>query len=655
MATSATQPGRISEENEYLVLPIKKRIRYDMKKNLLHVIGLLVVSHLLLVSASLAQEKVKPGRIPIADLEMKQYALDTTAHAVVLYDKGHLHSNTHDFTRHLRLKILKPAGTSYANFQVKTTARSDIHGSTFNLVNGQIEETKLTKENIFKEEIVEGYYVYKLFFPSVRPGSVLELRYSFAGLPFEWRFQERIPVVYNELILEPTGSVDYKKTVFGNHPIKNKGYSWIATDVPAFLEEPYMCHYSNYLTHFKFDIRSIFIPGFIHVNVASSWEKIGERLMEMAAFGGVIKNSPFVNAKANEIKKSDAPILEKVHAAYDYIQENIKWNGWTTEFASANYWSNFKTNHSGNSAEVNLLLIALLQKAEINAYPVIMSTRDNGLLNPTSASLTGLNYVVAYVKTDDIELLLDATEPDLIPGILPDRCRNISAYVIDPPGGWWIDTSRGRGNNRKQFILIKPDAENNFIAEVTNTHQDYDYLEWIKKFKETGSEEAYKRFVIANNMQAKITHCEISVDKTKLKASEKRTIDLTNSEVLQDLGSETLINPFLFADILNPFKNEKRQHPVDFIYPRSRSIIISVKIPENYTLRKLPESCMIAPESGGAIFSLVSTLNANLLTIVCTFKIEKQIFVPNEYPELRRFFTETYRKISQPLQIDKKT
>lgn len=626
-----------------------------MKRNLHYSFTLLTLILFISPAGLFAQQNIKLGPVSIEDLKMTYYAADTTAHAVILYDKGHLESTTRMFTRHVRLKVLKQGGTAYANFQVSARSASDIQGSTFNLVGGQIQQTKLAKENVFKEEILDGFYTYKIFFPSVKPGSIIELKYSFMGLPPEWRFQERIPVIYSELVLEPTRWMNYKTTKFGNHPLENNGFSWVARDVPAFQEEPFMSHFSNYLIHFRFDIRPTIIRGGVHFHVDSNWEKIGEQFIAFRLFGGVLRNSAFLNDKAKELGESDAPLMEKIHAAYDYIKENIKWNGWATKLATENFAANFKKNHTGNSAEINLLLTALLQKAGIKTHPVLLSTRDSRLLNPANPTLTDLNYVIACVKTDSIELLLDATEPELVPGLIPERCRNVMAFVVDPPGGWWIETNRGTGHNRKLVILIRPDTAGNFIGQITNTHENYDYLEWIKKYNEIGSEENYARFVMAESNEAPVKKSKLIIEKEKLRATDTRTVGLSNTQYVQDLGDEIFISPFLFSDITNPFRNENRQHPIDFIYPRSRSILISVQIPQNYILRNLPEPCRIAPASGGASFTLTSSYNNNLVTIICNFTIEKQIFAPAEYTALRNFFVEVQQKISQPLQIDKKT
>ena len=67
----------------------------------------------------------------------------------------------------------------------------------------------------------------------------------------------------------------------------------------------------------------------------------------------------------------------------------------------------------GNAADINLLLVAMLNKAGIEANPVILSTRENGFIAMAHPSLSDCNYVVARAVVDGKQILLDATEPNL--------------------------------------------------------------------------------------------------------------------------------------------------------------------------------------------------------------------------------------------------
>jgi len=613
------------------------------------------------VAPAQSMDNTKFGRVSQKEMEMERYEDDPSAHAVVLFDRGKLNGNTGSFTRHVRIKILSAGGLGYANFTVRSPSKSDIHGITFNLEGGQVVETSLSNDNIFKEEIVDGFSIYKIFMPNVKPGSVVDLRYSFDGLPQQWRFQERIPVVYSEIFLEPTTVVIFKKTMYGNEPVSSPdNMRWIARKVPALMEEPMMCNYSNYLTHFKFDIQAINFPGNryfspLYLEVSSSWEKVGERLWENDFFGGVAKESPFLNAKAKTIKDSNEPVVKKIQAAVAYVQENIKWNGAEGLYASRDYWANFTRNHTGNSAEINLFLLALLKKSGINAYAAVMSTRDHGLLNQWSASISSLNYVVVFVRDNGTEMVIDATDDDLVPGILPERCRNISAFVIDKPGGWWIDTTLGHANSRKVFIQLDLTDLKGPMAHITTTHEAYDYLQWIKTFEDYGSENSYIEARRAKSTDVDIVSCTTSVDKMKMKAVETLKVSLAGSDYVHNLGQEVLINPYVFMDITHPFQSEGRKHPIDFITGRTRNTIVSIKIPDGLTLRKVPERLALRTETEGAMFSFEASVTNNVLSIKCNFAITRQIFTEAEYVSLRTFFTEVHRKLSEEILFDRKS
>jgi hypothetical protein len=87
-----------------------------MKKTRLFLKSFLMLLFFSTSLESLAQEKIRFGSIGIEDLQMMRYDLDSSARAVVLYDKGHLDADTHLFTRHLRLKVIESVGTSYGQF-----------------------------------------------------------------------------------------------------------------------------------------------------------------------------------------------------------------------------------------------------------------------------------------------------------------------------------------------------------------------------------------------------------------------------------------------------------------------------------------------------------------------------------------------------------
>ncbi|HEX8041132.1 MAG TPA: DUF3857 domain-containing protein [Chryseosolibacter sp.] len=613
-------------------------------------------------SSAIAQQSkpIQFGTVTSSEMKMSLYEKDTTAPAVILHDEGYFNGNRFEFTRHVRIKILTEAGTSFGNFTIRVPSKSYMDGYTFNMENGLLRKTKLERSNIYNEEIVDGFDVYKVFFPAVKPGSVIDFRYTHMGLPFEWRFQEVIPVVYNHLTLESTSNVYYKKVFYGLEKITEvKDNEFVAENMPAIKVEPLMNHYSNYVTRFQFDVETVSFPRWnFYRDFSTKWEKVGKRLMEHEFFGGVINGCAFLNEKAREIEQGKAAIPEKISAAVDYIRQNIKWNNNFGVIAPKSFREDFKTNHSGNSATINLLLITLLKKSGVKVYPLVLSTRDNGMINPLSASLNKLNYVVAFVKDGDRSILVDATNAHTVPGILPEHCLNTVGWAIEEgESGELIDLTPGRANMLKRFIMIKPNESNELIAEVTSTYGDYAYLDWIAEFEKNGSEKSYGDVLKTKHPDAQIdSYAVVSQDTANLKASERAVLSLSGTPSLESIGDrEFSLNPFVFNDFVNPFRSTGRAFPIDFIYPRKRSVIVSIELPPGYELKSCPQSSRIDYPGGKAAFIFLSSVANNRVSIRCDFTVRQTLFTEDEYETMKAFFTGVINKLNESVQIVNKT
>ena len=125
---------------------------------------------------------------------------DTAASAVVLnefgeafFDEGGNYNLL--FKYHIKIKILKKAGLGYADIEIplmkdegKVELLRSVKASSFNLVNGVVDEIPLKNTNIFSEKLNKRYDVKKIAIPGVRVGSVIELQYVLES-PFIFNFR----------------------------------------------------------------------------------------------------------------------------------------------------------------------------------------------------------------------------------------------------------------------------------------------------------------------------------------------------------------------------------------------------------------------------------------------------------------------------------
>ena len=428
-----------------------------------------------------AQEapKIKFGKVSEEELKMAVYEPDTTVAAVILFDDGRssvrydVNKNRFmlSFDRFLRIKILKQSGTSWGTFMISlyssTQAKEDlgdVDGITFNLENGKIEKVEMKKDAIFKERENKYWEMARLSLPSVKVGSIIDLKYTINSPLLwnlrTWKFQYSIPVkwsqydvIYPEYFKYNHSSLGYHRLNSQNQGTKNENinytatyetsgsfmsgggqrekvnktisymantYNYTAKEVPAMKEEPYLTTLENFTTKMKFELAN---TDFTKINgefknYTNTWTTISNELLNDEDFGGQINGGNFVEDVVKELTTGKATEMDKAIAIYSHIQNTVKWDEFKSYMPTTSLRKTYNDKH-GNSAELNLLLLVMLQKVGISAYPVILSTRDHGLLSPVHATLSDCNYVI-------VKAIIDKTlfcSMLLIPDYRPDSSR----------------------------------------------------------------------------------------------------------------------------------------------------------------------------------------------------------------------------------------
>jgi hypothetical protein len=609
---------------------------------------------LLIVCNGYGQKAISFGKVSLEELNMSRYENDTTAEAVILSDIGKLDGNSLKFNRHIRIKVLKKSGLGWGNWTFNTPSKSDFKLAVFNLQNNEIVKEKIESTSIYKEEIIKEFEVYKVFAPSVRVGSIIDISYWHMGPPIEWRFQERIPVVYSELTLEQTDRINFSKTFFGLEAVETvTPYKWRSQNMRAFKTEPYLNNYINYITKFAIQLESISFPGF-YLAYSTSWRKIIDNLFLIETFGGVLNGSGFLNDAAKQIKAKNLPVDKAIEEAHAYVQKNIKWNGNKSLFATTSFKRNFTENHSGNSAEVNLALIVLLNKIGINTLPVALSTRDNGLLVEFSPAFNKLNYVVAYVDHENTSLFLDATSEYNVPGILPEHCLNGRGLLIKKENEQWFTLAGKYKGSKSQYTDLTIQKDGEATATISRNYSGYSFLNWAEDLKTTNADaEIVKNKLQKEYPNVKIENLEINLE-NKGSLNGREVLKANVSEQLIDAGDEYLFNPFvLFEYSENPFKAETRRNPVDLAYPRDIKSTVTVRIPNEFVVKKIPSSVKFTTADGSANFTFLSNATSGKLEFMVQIKLNKYIFTEDEYLELRQFFSKVIEVMNTPVTFSK--
>ena len=206
-----------------------------MKKIIL--CALVIILAGLQVAAQTISVNKRWGKVSKEEVEMTEYQLDTAATALILFEKKHV---TVDFTAtgdigqtievHKRIKILKEDGIDWGDFVImrylSSTARENVLGIevvTYNMENGKVVTTKMSKDFIYEEEYSSNYHKISFYAQDVKVGSVIEVKYKVTS-DIYWKiddiyFQKTIPVNMAEVEVRVPGMFTFNKKLRGSHHV----------------------------------------------------------------------------------------------------------------------------------------------------------------------------------------------------------------------------------------------------------------------------------------------------------------------------------------------------------------------------------------------------------------------------------------------------
>lgn len=596
---------------------------------------------------------VKFGEVSLDELKMTKYESDTSASAVILCDYGFFNSNQYQFTQVTRIKILKKEGYIWANRVFPANKNAFVRGITFNLENDEIIESKLKPESIFREKIYGNIERIRITMPNVKVGSVIDIEFVYSWLPQIWRFQQLIPIKYSELKIENDQNVSFRKNIFGFEPLKvNENNHWIAENMPAFKPEPYISSSENYMTKIEFDILEV-KSGMYYEAVTTTWEDLSDFLYDNTFFGMPMRNSSHLNKISKEIINNAKTDEDKLRLAHEFIK-TFKWNKYESLYTSNSSIGFVMDNHSGNSADINIALIQLLEKLGFDVSAVLLSTRENGFLSLAYPSLNKLNYVIAKINFNDKQLLMDGTEVYAPYYLLPEHCLNLYGHLYNRNKSEFVDLSPERKDKEMIYYNLTLDENLKLSGTLNYQRNDYAALDFRKKYHNFSSQDSYLEDMINEFPGLNILSFDIeNLDSLYLPIKDKYEIELKNQ--VDEVGENLYFYPMLLDRIKdNPFKIEQRNYPIDFIHNFEKTYVATIIIPENFEIAGFPEVInMKLPDNSAYFYYQVSNIGKS---IQFSFKygINKTVFVEDEYQNIKEFYNQIIAKHAEPIILKRK-
>lgn len=638
----------------------------------------LLLTAIILLTSELSAQKapMKWGQIPPEDIAMTTYEADPDAEAVVLGDYAVIDIDLSrdyyvNYTYHIRTKILTKEGVDRASVKIPFYKKERIIGLQAQTINnGQV--TKVDRKNIFDEKVTDRYNRKSFAFSDVQVGSIIEYKYTLQstniGVLDSWYFQGDTPVRHSECRFTIPEQLEYiilsnldrefdiredKNSKIGNDNVIT--YRFVMGNIEGLKEEPFITTMSDYYNNIKFQLATLIHQGTgYRQKYMEDWPDLIKTWWEHDSAGKQVKN------KMNHKKiLKDAQVLtmgisdpkKKAEALYKFVQNAYTWNERFSDYIDENKLNTAYEKKAGNSAVINLSLLACLQDAGIEAYPVRLSTRSYGKIQKLYPIVEQFNHIIIFAKIRDKEYLLDAIDKDLIFNTLHPLSLNGEGLLMK------------QKQKEHKWIFLTPSKTNEVVninlnlngdepaAELTGVYTGY--RAWNKRYqKDKQDEEDYIENRLGDLYDFEIKSVEFNTDKPERFAE---VIKLKVEDAVTKSADVIYINPLLMEQTDERIFNlKKRTYPVDIAYPYSEKYILNCPIPDGYEVETQPENIkFVLPDNSGTYLYMIEVKN-NILQLRCEESLKKSIYMPDEYEALKGFFDMIFDKEAEQIILKKK-
>ena len=509
-----------------------------------------------------------------------------------------------------------------------------VKATAFNMEGGKVVKTSLKKSEIVKKKIDEHNYLVEFTVPNVKEGTVIEYEYTIHSQLFwqlrDWYAQCEIPVVYAKLDMNipsylifniedhgiqrltytcTAGSLSFKldsDPLAKQTQVKTNHYVYIGRNLMAMPKDDYVWNAQDHWAGITAELKQYRLPGAAQMDYARTWEQIDEMILTSDDLGIHLNDhSPL----ASELKEAKIEEItnprERVAAVYKLVMSKVKWNG-KYELSPAPVAETLKKG-KGSNADINLLLIQSLHEVGLTAAPVMLRTRDLGLLPYNFPSFSKLStFLVGVVMPSGGNIYLDASNKNGWLNMLPEVMLVEKARLVQKGNkSQWVNLQKESKAERSTVIDAKLSADGKLSGKQTTRNEG----------GETVESEYTKKGQVSDGV---ISIC-----------------------------------PFPDKLIENPFTAETRKMPVEFPCIGSNRVVITFALPEGYTIVGEPRNTTVLTPDKGVEGRIHTTFGEGRVQMSCQFSINKLSHSEKNYADLRQIFDMLSKYTSEQLSIKK--
>ncbi|MBD3223775.1 MAG: DUF3857 domain-containing protein [Caldithrix sp.] len=478
---------------------------------------------------------------------------------------------------------------------------------------------------------------------------ILSIRYEmhFESIFFwpSWRPQPTIPVQYSQYKLIQDDPLPFhyhtiSDTITPERSVEDGDsvYVWARHNIPAKEKEDFIPP-ENRLQQAVIFAPGKFELGDSHGNFAD-WDAFGawyrQLTWEKYHLPQALKN------KIHQLIRQEDNPYGVASALYRFLQQNTRYvaiyldiGGWEPHDAGTVY-----RNRYGDCKDLTTLMIAMLRYADIQAYPALVQTRDQGVVYPDFVA-NQFNHVIAFVPLPEDTLWLECTADFIDITDMPASIEDANVLVV---------------KNRSDEIIRTPQAPMD-----ANTWSSHSTL----KYKAPGSLSIASRITCKGKQKhgfkslfARVTPTNEKILLQKIfgkylpnftladydyreegQPNQRYVIEIDG--LYKNAVTHTVKRIFINPNILNRKTmdhfpdDENRQFAVHIDYPYRAIDTLDIALPYGYTLESAPEPLSL--DFSFAHYKTSYSFEDRKLHCIRDFAYKKNHIEQDHYRTLQKF------------------
>jgi transglutaminase-like putative cysteine protease len=412
---------------------------------------------------------------------------------------------------------------------------------------------------------------------------------------------------------------------------------YTTTNQKALDYENNAVHYREILPKAKISLSSFYLKGVYgeHTN----WNEFGKWMHDKLLVGRD-NVSEATKTTIKELVKGVEDPIEKAKLVYKFVQHKTRYisvqvgiGGWepiaALQVDKVGY---------GDCKGLSNYTKALLDIAEVPSYYTIVYAQEKRNIDSDFSSMQG-NHMIINIPNNGNDVWLECTNQTMPFGFLGDFTDDRDVLVVTPEGGIIKRTASYANEKNLQTIkgTIQLQKDGTLKATFKRVSKGLQYDD--KQGYETLSKEEliknYKSKDWSYNNNLEIKEAQLKNDKENIVFTEDIDANINNYANINDTEYLFRVNVFNKENFV-PKRYRTRKLPLKIATGYKDVDEYKIKIPEEYTLEKLPEEKKLATKFGSYKVTLTKSDDTSF-TYKKTIIIKEGVYPKEDYKLYRNF------------------